>query len=157
MSLGGSLAIADPAPAVSVAATAQNQARRNALYIDLLGKGGAWGLGYEWRARPWLTLGAVGSYYQLHGDGFASFSPYVGLYPITRGHHSWFTQLGPQILHHTTSSPGPEWQGMSTTGFTAELSSGYEYRSKLLVRVYGMVTAGDRVAPWFGASIGWTW
>lgn len=158
VALGGP-AVADPVPAPDVSATVAPKpaARRNALYIDLLGKGGAWGLGYDWRAKPWLTLGAVGSYYQLHGDSYMSLSPYVGLYPVTRGRHSWFAQVGPQILRHSAASPGPEWKGMSTSGFGGEVSSGYEYRRSIVFRVYGMASVGDRVAPWFGASIGWTW
>ena len=55
-----------------------------------------------------------------------------------------------------TRSPVPEWDGDRTTGVGAELSSGWEYRRGVLVRVYGMVAAGKGgAAPWLGSSIGW--
>jgi hypothetical protein len=45
---------------------------------------------------------------------------------------------------------------MSETAINGELSSGYEYRSRVLLRVYAMGAIGDRFVPWVGASIGWT-
>jgi hypothetical protein len=130
--------------------------RAHTVYIDVLGKGGLWGLGYEWRHHPRLALGAVASLYQLAGDRYTTFSPYVAAYPILAGHHGWFLQVGPQVVHRATPSPGPEWAGMSSTGYAGELSTGYEHRSELVIRVYAMVSAGDRVVPWLGASIGWS-
>ncbi len=45
---------------------------------------------------------------------------------------------------------------MTTTGFDAELSTGYEYRDHILVRAYVMGAAGEHVVPWLGASLGGT-
>jgi hypothetical protein len=126
------------------------------VYLDVLGKGGMWGLGYEWQATPRFALGGVASFYVLDGDRFATASPYVAAFPIVAGRHRWFVHAGPQLVHRTTPSPGPEWPGMSTTGFAAELSSGYEYHSTIDLRVYAMGSVGEHVVPWLGASIGWT-
>lgn len=126
------------------------------LYVNLLGKGGLWGLGYDWRPTARLAFGAVGSLYVLGGDRFVTFSPYIGIYPIVGAHHGWFVHFGPQVTRRTTASPGPEWSGMTTTGFDAELSSGYEYRNHILLRAYVMGAAGAHVVPWIGGSLGWT-
>jgi len=130
--------------------------RPHAIYLDLLGKGGVWGAGYDWQPAPRFALGATASYYLLGGDRVASLCPYAAAYPVIRGHHRWFVQAGPQVVRRTTPSPVPQWQGMTTTGYGGELSSGYEYRNKLLVRGYAMATVGEHVAPWLGASVGWT-
>ncbi len=70
--------------------------------------------------------------------------------------HRWFIQAGPQLVRRVTPSPVPEWDGMSETAVSGELSTGYEYRDKIVVRVYGMAAVGERLVPWLGASIGWT-
>jgi hypothetical protein len=129
---------------------------RHTVSVEALGKGGLWGLGYDYQLRHRIGVGAVGSYYQLAGDHYLTFSPYLSAYPIRGKHAGWFAQLGPQLLHHATPSPVPEWQGMSTTTVAGELSTGFEYRAHVVVRVYAMVSVGDQVAPWAGASIGWT-
>lgn len=128
----------------------------HAIYAELFGKGGLWGLGYEHALSPRLALGGVASYYVLGGDHYATFSPYLAAYPIAGVHHRWFVHAGPQVVYRKTPSPVPEWDGMSETGFSGELSTGYEYRNHVLVRVYAMAAAGDRFVPWLGASFGWT-
>jgi hypothetical protein len=130
---------------------------RHTVFGELLGKGGLWGAGYEYAVTPRLSLGAVGSVYVLHGDRFMTLSPYVSLYPIGLHRHRWFIQAGPQLVRRSTPSPVPEWQGMATTAWDGELSSGYEYRNQIVVRAYAMAELGTRLAPWVGTSIGWTW
>ncbi len=57
---------AEPEVSQSSAATpalpAQPVHERN---VDLLGKGGLWGIGYDWRPTARLAVGAVGSLYLL--------------------------------------------------------------------------------------------
>ena len=127
------------------------------IYVELLGKGGLWGAGYELQPTRWLAFGGVASYYELGGDRYATLSPYAAVYPLRRGQHAWYVQLGPQLVHRSTPSPVPEWSGMSTTAFDAELSTGYEHRSArgMVVRVGMLVEVGERVVPWLGASFGW--
>lgn len=150
---GGSRALAEP-PSIEAVAVAPS-APAHDVYVDLLGKGGLWGLGYDYRATMRLAVGAVGSLYELGGDRFVTFSPYVGIYPIAGARHAWFVHLGPQVVFRTTTSPGPEWPGMTTSGVDVETSTGYEYRNHILLRVYVMASAGAEVVPWLGASVGW--
>jgi len=129
---------------------------RHAVYVDALGKGGLWGLGYDARLHDRFVIGAVASFYLLGGDRFTTLSPYVGAYPVHGQHHAWFVHLGPQLVVRETPSPVPEWNGMTATSVCGELSSGYEYRHHVLVRLYGMASFGARTVPGLGISLGWT-
>lgn len=129
---------------------------RHAAYVEVLGKGGLWGLGYDYQLTRRLAVGSVGSYYVLGGDHFATLSPYVAAYPLRGARHGWFVHAGPQLVHRATPSPVPEWSGASATTLDLELSTGYEYRGRVILHVYGMTAIGDRVVPWIGAGIGWS-
>lgn len=139
-----------------VAAGAAMAEPRHAVYVDLLGKGGLYGIGYERQWTHRFALGAVASYYLLGGDHFSTVSPYGAAYPWRHGPHRWFAQAGPQLIRRATPSPGPEWHGLTSTSWSVELSSGYEYRRGVLARIYAMASKGTRFAPWLGASIGWS-
>lgn len=139
-----------------VAATARAEPH-HAAYVEALGKGGLWGAGYEYQPFHRVAFGAVASYYQLGGDRYLTLSPYVTAYPVIRAAHRWFAQVGPQLVRRTTPSPVPEWDGMTTNSFAAEISSGYEYRNGFLLRIYAMAAVGDRFAPGLGLSLGWSW
>ena len=132
-----------------------DEPRRHAVYAELFGKGGLWGFGYDAQLTRRVAIGAVASYYVLGGDRYTTLSPYVAAYPIGE-RHRWFIQLGPQFVRRSTPSPVPEWDGMSENALGGELSSGYEYRNSVLVRIYAMAAVGDRFVPWLGASLGWT-
>jgi len=149
----GAIAHADPG------LTLQRPApRRHAAYLELLGKGGLWGIGYDFQYSRWLGGGVAGSFYVLDGQRVSSLSPYLAIEPLGSGHHRWFVHAGPQLYRVATPSPVPEWSGTSSTGLGAALSTGYEYRNHLLVRVFAMGVAGKHgVAPWLGASLGWSW
>ncbi|NVB76920.1 MAG: hypothetical protein HOV81_00865 [Kofleriaceae bacterium] len=131
--------------------------RPNAIYVEALGKGGVWGVGYERHLAKWLGLGGVASFTMLDGQRMYSLTPYVLVYPLRSGSHGMFVDGGANLIRIDTPSPVPEWDGMSESGIGAELSAGYEYRGKLLFRFYVQAVAGKSgVAPWGGASIGWT-
>jgi hypothetical protein len=129
---------------------------RNALYVELLGKGGLWGLGYDRQLHARWAVGAAASHYVLDHEHITSFSPYVAAYPAGGAHHRWFVHAGPQLVRVAIPSPVPEWSGSTRLGIGAELCTGYELRYHALVRVYVMATAGrGGVAPWAGVSVGW--
>lgn len=114
-------------------------------------------MGYDFRFRSRFAVGGTASFSLLADQSALSLSPYLAAYPVTRGHHGWFVQAGPQLLRLTTNSPVPEWSGTSATRFAAELSTGYEYRSALLLRAYAMLAVGKGgLAPWLGFAMGWT-
>jgi hypothetical protein len=93
----------------------------------------------------------------MDGERVTSFSPYAAIYPLGGPRHRWFVQAGPQVVHLTRPSPVPEWPGTSSTGVGAELSTGYELRSRVLFRAFAMGTAGQGgVSPWLGVSLGVT-
>lgn len=152
--------LADPpsgAPASSTVASAPSRTSAHAIYVELLGKGGLWGLGYDYQFHPRVGVGAAGSYYVLDGQRVLDFSPYLVGYVLGTHRHRWFLQGGPQFSYVQTPSPVPEWPGSSTTGVGAELCSGYEYRHGFLLRLFGMVTVGKGgTAPWMGISLGWS-
>lgn len=130
--------------------------RRNALYVELLGKGGTWGLGYSHQFHRRFAVGAVGSYSVLDGQRMLTLSPSVTAYPLGVHRHRLFVDLGPQLVHLSTPSPVPEWMGTSETGLGAQLSTGYEYRGPVFARLFVMGVAGKSgVAPWLGMDLGW--
>jgi hypothetical protein len=129
---------------------------RNVVYLELLGKGGVWGLGYERLLGNAVATGAALSFSVAGSETVISASPYLGVYPFAEGRHRWFLHAGPQAVHSRTRSNVPEWPGTSSTRFGAQLSTGYERRGPLVFRAYGMLVAGDGgLAPWTGLSLGW--
>jgi hypothetical protein len=141
-----------------VAREAAAGADRHAVYGELLGKGGLYGLGYEMTlAPPRLAVGAALSFFGQDGQSVTSVSPYLAWYPVRGERHGWFVHGGPQVVRVTTRSPVMEWDGERSTGLGLELSSGYEYRRGALFRIHGMAAAGKGgIAPWLGASFGWS-
>lgn len=127
----------------------------NGIYAELLGKAGAYGLGFDHRVHRRVTVGVVASFGIFDSQRVASLMPYVGLYPVRNGAHSWFFDLGPLAVHTWEPSPVPEWDGDSDTGVAFGLSSGYEYRSRFLFRAYvhGVGGAGG-IFPWLGIGVG---
>jgi len=164
------LAAADPAPvpdpAASTAApttappaatTTRTAPRRHAIYLEALGKGGVWGLGYALALRPRLAVGLVASFTALDGQHMTALAPSLTVYPLRTVRHRWFVDAGPQLVHLVTPSPVPEWSGTSSTGVGGQLSTGYEYRRGVLVRTFAMLVVGrGGVAPWLGVDLGWT-
>jgi hypothetical protein len=133
------------------------EARRNAIYAEAFGKGGIWGLGYERRLNHLIGVGGVGSFMILDGERLYSLTPYMSVFPLRRRGHALFADAGVQLVRISRPSPIPEWDDTHENGLGAEMSAGYEYRGRLLLRIYGQVVAGKRgFAPWTGASIGWT-
>ncbi|MBA3452849.1 MAG: hypothetical protein H0T42_07150 [Deltaproteobacteria bacterium] len=144
-------AYADPATATTTSAPP-----RRALYVELLGKGGTWGLGYTHQVHRRIGIGALGSYTVLSDQRMFTFSPSLTVYPLGVRSHRLFVDAGPQLVHLRTPSPVPEWMGTSETGIGAQLSTGYEYRGAIFARLFVMGVAGKSgVAPWLGMDLGW--
>lgn len=151
--LGLVLAAVIASPAAAVA----EPAGRHAIFVEGLGRGGVWGLGYGLQLNRRYGVGAVASYTPLDGQRLMSFSPYLTAYPLGGRQHRWFVDAGPQLVHLATPSPVPEWAGTSDTGLGGQLATGYEFRARVLLRAFAMVAVGSEgIAPWFGADVGWT-
>lgn len=165
------LAVAEPAPAKRVAINAVEPARDDdaslhvshaapesaphALYVELGGHAGRWGVGYDWQFHPRFAIGGAVSYDMIDGDHIAAAVPYVAAYPLGHGRFRGFVHLGASFQRRTTPSPVPEWDGLTTNELGAQLAGGFEYRNHALIRVYAMARQSDHVLPWFGASFGW--
>ncbi len=128
----------------------------NTIYVEAFGKGGLWGLGYDHRFAHRYSIGAVGSGASFDGERYVSLSPYLGLAIARHGRSAWFADFGAQIAHVWSDSPVPEWDGERSTGVGAMFSTGYEFRGRLLFRLYahGVVGKGGAL-PWAGTSLGW--
>lgn len=146
--------------AVCVAATQTARAEpertaRHAIYVEALGKGGLWGLGYGHQITKRLAIGAVASMWMLDDQRVYTASPFLTIYPLGTARHRLFVDVGPQVTHVSTPSPVPEWMGTSSTGVGGQVSAGYERRGPLLVRVFAMGVAGENgIAPWLGMDVG---
>lgn len=129
----------------------------HAVYLEALGKGGLWGVGYDRLLADRAALGITGSLYFLDGQRIATLSPYFTHYFRGETRGRWMLQAGPQLIQQSTATAQiPEWSGTSSTRLQAQLGVGWEHRSSTLLRLYGMVAAGNKgVAPWMGASVGW--
>jgi hypothetical protein len=129
---------------------------RHLVYGELLGKGGVYGLGYEYTLMPWLAVGAAGSYVVVEDQRLITLAPYLHLPILGRGHHRMFTELGAIVSQRRIPSPVPDWNGTVRTGTGGFLSLGYEHAGRRLVmRASGSVVAGDGgLGPMVGFSIG---
>jgi hypothetical protein len=162
MGMVSGAAVAEPAspesaPVVAAPVAAAPPRTRHAVYIELLGKGGLWGLGYSLELHRRIALGVVGSFSVVDGQRIASLSPFMTAYLVGTDRHRWFVDLGPQLVHVSTPSPVPEWMGTSDTGVGAQLATGYELRAHVLVRAFAMAVVGKKgAAPWIGVDVGWT-
>jgi hypothetical protein len=127
-----------------------------AIYFEVLGKGGLWGVGADYKLDDRWRIGAVVSASRLDGETLTSFTPYLAGSLVASRHHAWYVDAGPHIAHLSMPSPVPEWHGMSSTGVGLDVSTGYEWRDRFVVRVFAMAAiGGGGVEPWLGASIGW--
>lgn len=144
------------APGVARGEVEDRQEAPHTVYLELFGKAGLWGVGYDYRLdRRWSVGGAV-SALDADGQTTVALSPYVGVDAVQWGRHAWFAQSGPQLVHERVRSPVPEWDGARSTGVGGQLSTGYEYRGPVVVRGYLMVVAGrGGVTPWGGLTLGY--
>ncbi|HEY4240940.1 MAG TPA: hypothetical protein VGM88_14050 [Kofleriaceae bacterium] len=148
------VAAADPDLTKSASTTPTDHP--HAIYLDVLGRAGLYGVGYDFRFKKRFAIGAAVSYYHADGDHLTTVAPYVAVYPLLLGRHSLFVQAGATGIHRFTPSPVPEWMGYSQMNYSAEAAVGWEFRGPVLVRVYGMMSQGDHLIPWFGASFGYS-
>lgn len=145
-----------PSPSPARSAAAASAPGRHAIYVEGFGKGGLFGLGYDYHVHPRVSFGGVVSYYGLRGEHVFAAAPYVGVNLVGVRRHRLFAHFGPLLVHLYTPSPVIEWAGRSESGVAVELTAGYEYRNRVLFRVALMGTAGKGgVAPWAGVSLGW--
>lgn len=131
-------------------------ASRHLIYVELLGKAGAYGVGYEYTLMPWLSFGGAASYAVLGDQQITTAAPYVHSTLLGKGHRRLFGELGAIVAHSHIPSPVSDWTGMTNTGTAGFASLGYEHaRNHLVLRASGSIVAGDGgLGPMVGLSIG---
>lgn len=136
--------------------TASPRVGKNLFYVEALGKGGLYGIGYERVITPRLSIGAAGSYAVLDEQQVLTFAPYVHGTLLQGRRHAMFTEVGAIIAESHLPSPVDGWDGMTTTGGGGFLSLGWEYtRSHFFLRTSASVVAGDGgIGPMLGFALG---
>lgn len=150
--LVASSAAAEP---VATATATTIEAPANLIYVELLGKAGAYGLGYERRITDRLSLGAAGSYADVRAQQITTVSPYLHARLLGR-RNQLFSELGAVFVHTHIPSPVPEWDGMSDSGGGGFAALGWQRDWKhVVLRAHGSVMVGEgRATPWGGVAIG---
>jgi hypothetical protein len=129
---------------------------RHLFYVELLGKGGAYGLGYELSISPRFSIGTALSYAVIRDQQIMTVAPYVHATALRFGNNALFGELGATFVHSHIPSPVPDWDGMSESGAGGFASIGWERAWRhLALRASGSVVAGEGgLAPWVGVAIG---
>ncbi len=130
--------------------------RRHLLYAEALGKGGLYGLGYEYTFAPGLAVGAVGSYVVLRDQRLTTGAGYLHARLFGGRHHTAFAELGVVLARSVVPSPVERWDGLVDHGAGGVAGLGWErVGDRLVVRTQLEVLAGHGgVAPWLGLAIG---
>lgn len=132
--------------------------RSHSVHAEYLGRGGLYGLGYSYNFDQRFMLSAVASFYKLEGEYHGSLSPSLGYYLFRRSRHRIFSDLGPRYTLTHVSSPVPRWSGHTDYAFGGQVSVGYEYRNRVVIRSSLSLLFGQNGAtPWGGSSIGVEW
>ncbi|MEJ7597884.1 MAG: hypothetical protein WKG01_08255 [Kofleriaceae bacterium] len=152
------LACSSVASAEEVRATipAPAPVSRHLFYVELLGKGGAYGLGYELAVTSRLAIGAAVSFAVVRDQQIATAAPYVHARLLRFGKHALFGELGATLVESRIPSPVPDWDGMSEAGAGGFASIGWERASRrIVVRASGSLVVGEGgAAPWLGLAFG---
>jgi hypothetical protein len=126
------------------------------LYVEALGKGGAYGVGYEHGIARHISAGAAASFMSIEGQHVYTIAPYLHARVLGERRHRMFAEVGAVLAHSRIPSPVDDWDGMAETGTGGFLSLGYEYaRGHLVMRASAAVVAGEGgLAPMIGLAIG---
>jgi hypothetical protein len=148
---------ASPALADVHAIGAPEEPGKNLVYVEALGKGGLYGIGYERTLTSRLSLGIAGSFAVVRDQQLTTVSPYVHGTLIRGTRNALFTELGAAFVHSRLASPVDDWDGMSDSGAGGFASLGWERAGEhVIVRTSASVVAGEGgLAPWLGVAIGY--
>jgi hypothetical protein len=150
------VALAAPSYADDGIRAAAEAPSKHLVYVELLGKGGLYGLGYEYAIAPWLGFGGAASYAQIRDEQLFTVSPYLHFNALQSERHALFSEVGGILAHSRVPSPVMNWDGVSDTGSGGFVSLGWQYqRRHLVLRTSAAIVAGEGgVAPMLGFAIG---
>lgn len=148
--LGSSLASAE------VVRGATEPPREHLVYVEALGKGGLYGIGYERTLTSRLALGAAGSFAVIRDQQLLTLSPYVHATVVRGRRDALFAEVGATFVHSRIPSPVSDWDGMTDSGGGGFASLGWERAGRrLVVRAAASAVVGEGgIAPWLGVAIG---
>ena len=101
---------------IADSAEVQRPPGKHLFYAEALGKGGLYGLGYEYSVTPWLGVGGALSYSNIRDEQTFTASPYVHLTMLQGTRNALFTEAGAILAHSRMPSPVMNWDGASDTG-----------------------------------------
>ncbi len=138
------------------AAAPAPETSRHLVYVEALGKGGLYGVGYERALLPWLAVGGAGSWSAVRGQHVTTLAPYAHATVVGHGHHALFGELGAIVARSSIASPVMDWDGLTTWGGGGFATLGYEHASRhVVLRASAGVAIGRGGAqPMVGFSIG---
>ncbi|MBA3538372.1 MAG: hypothetical protein H0T79_01980 [Deltaproteobacteria bacterium] len=115
--------------------------RRHLVYAELRGKGGQYGIGYEYALLRPLSLGIAGSFEDADNTRRTTLAPYLHLTALRRGDNALFGELGAVVVREDSLM---DRMTTTTHAFDALGSVGWERtHERLVFRVTGSVLAGD--------------
>lgn len=129
---------------------------KHLVYVELLGKGGLYGVGYELTLTPRLSFGTAASFAVVRDQQLLTVAPYVHATLLRGKKNALFGELGAVLVHSRIPSPVDDWDGMTDTGAGGFASLGWERATRhLVLRTSGSIVAGEGgVTPWVGFAIG---
>lgn len=142
--------------ALTARATPEKPFSRHLVYGELLGKGGLYGVGYEYLMAPRFSVGAAASFSVVRDQQVTTVAPYLHVTILQGKRNALFTEIGAILAHTHVPSPVAGWDGMSDTGSGGYLSVGWERGTRhLVLRASGGVVAGEGgLGPMVGFTIG---
>jgi hypothetical protein len=148
--------LAAPSHADDGVRTTAEPVSKHLVYVELLGKGGLYGLGYEYAIAPWLGFGGAASYSEIRDEQVFTASPYLHFNVVQGERHALFSEVGAILAHSRVPSPVMSWDGVSDTGSGGFLSLGWQYqRRHVVLRTSAALVAGEGgVAPMVGFAVG---
>jgi hypothetical protein len=155
LALHAAAAGAEDAPAEGEPAASNRSLRPNAAYVELLGKNGLYGLGYDRALSDRLAVGGAAAWFTVESEEVLSLSPYVNVYPLAGSRWALALQAGAQLVHVKVPSRVVGWSGASATGVAGQVSAGFEFRSPVLCRFLASGVFGrGGFRPWAGLALG---
>lgn len=130
------------------------RSRRNALALEILGRGGLYSLNYDYSITPDLAVGAGAAIYSS-GSASVKIFPIFANYYFGGPNHRFMVTGGPTIV---TASASVDTSTINGSGLAGTVGAGYEYRGDagFLFRAAPYVNLGAMSGVWFGLSGGLT-
>lgn len=142
--------------ALTAKVTLEKPFGRHLVYAEFLGKGGLYGVGYEYMMTPRLSVGGAASFAVIRDQQVTTASPYLHATLLAGKRNAIFTEVGAILAHAHLPSPVAGWDGMSDTGSGGFMTLGWERGTRhLVLRASGGVVYGEGgFGPMAGIAIG---